>query len=372
MRLHILPDEKIINRTIETFEHVFPNENKYVIISLKGFCRYVTQTNLNITVVKPNSPAFWKAIGNTEDYDSIIIHLMTAYAAKFINKIDHPSIYWIEWGVDLFDNMLEPRGFKMYYNESIMYSYVHKSIKGWLAHKYLKFLFPSRSVKRAIKKVHYFVPDSMYDEYPLLLKYYPQYDHLEYKEFFYYPIDQVLDANLRTEYCHGSNIIVGNSGSFTGNHFEVINILSKINLGDRKVKFPLCYGGSEQYRNDIIKEGEQKLGDKFKALTEYMPLQEYNQYLLDASYYIYNNYRQEAVGNILVALYFGGKVFLSDNSPLLKFYKRLGLIIYPVSSLSEYNLNHPLDDKSIQKNRKIIESHYSLDRLYSLVKQNFS
>jgi len=371
MRLHILPDEKIINRTIATFEHVFPRDNKYVIISISGNCRYVTENQINVYVTKPNSPEFWDSIGNVGDYNSIIIHLMTAYAADFINKIVHPSIFWIEWGVDLFDNMLEPRGFKMYYDESVMYPYVHKSLKSRIAHKYFKFLFPSRKVKRAIEKVRYFVPDSMYDEYPLLLEYYPQYKQLEYKEFFYYPIDQVIDSTIRKELCHGNNIIVGNSGSFTGNHFEVINILSKLNLKDRKVKFPLCYGGSNQYRNDIIKMGNNKLGDKFDALIDYLPLDKYNQYLLDASCYIYNNYRQEAVGNILVALYFGGKVFLSDNSPLFTFYKRLGFVIFSVSAISDDSLN-PLDKESIQNNRTLIEKHYSLERLYNLVKQNFA
>lgn len=372
MRLHLLPDEKIINRTIEIFEHVFPEGNKYVIFSRTDSCRYVSEGQKNVFVAKPDSIEFWGAIGNVKQYDSVIIHLMTSYAIDFINKIEHPSIYWIEWGVDLFDNMLEPRGFKMYFDEKIMFKYVYKSIKRRLAHKYCKFLFPSRATKNAIKKVKYFVPDSMYDEYPLLLKFYPQYNHLQYREFFYYPINQVVDSSIKDEFCHGRNIIVGNSGSFTGNHFEVIDILSKIDLGNRKVKFSLCYGGSEQYRADVVKMGQEMLGNKFEALTSYIPLDKYNQYLLDASFYIYNNYRQEAVGNILVALYFGGKVFLSDNSPLLTFYKKMGLVIFPVSALSDDILNHRLDKESVWKNRELIEKHYSLERLYSLVKQNFA
>lgn len=372
MRLHILPDEKIINRTIETFETVFPGENKFVIISSTGTRRYVKEDTDTVILTTYDTDKFWESVGDVKQYQSIIVHLMTKYSASFINRIDHDNIFWIEWGVDLFDNLLEPRGFKMFYDVDVMYRYVYPSIKRRLAHKYLKFLFPDKNRRNAIKKVKYFVPDSMYDEFPLLLKYYPQYSHLEYREFFYYPINQVVDDTIKDELCHGSNIIVGNSGSFTGNHFEVIDILSKIKLGERKVKFSLCYGGSKEYRDDVIKVGKQKLKETFEAITDYMPLAEYNKFLLDATFYIYNNYRQEAVGNILVALYFGGKVFLSDNSPLLTFYQNMGLIIFPVSTISEESLSEGLTPAEIRKNRELIEIHYSLERLYRLVKENFT
>lgn len=369
-RLHILPDEKIINRTIETFEHVFPEENRYIVIS-SNESRYIQKEQPNVFIVKYGTKEFWKYVGNVQNYQSIIIHLMTKYAVSFINSINHNNIYWIEWGVDLYDILLEPRGFRMYYNNNVMDRFVHSSFKSKIAHKYLNFLFPSRDRKKAIRKVKYFVPDSMYDEYPLLLKYYPQYSHLKYREFFYYPINQVVDQSMVNNLCKGNNIIVGNSASFTGNHLEVIDILSKINLGNRKVKFSLCYGGSSDYRNYISNYGKRLLKSNYSEITEFMPLTEYNKFLLDASYFIYNNYRQEAVGNILVALYFGGKVFLNDNSPLLSFYKRLGLLIFKVSDITIDSLNSTLDIESINRNREIIEKHYSKERLHQLVKQNF-
>lgn len=372
MRLHILPDQKIIDRTIETFEHVYPNDNKYIVISSTGTFKYVSVDKNNIypfTSVKSND--FWRAVGDVSNYSSIIIHYLTNNAVYFINHINHPNIYWIEWGYDLYNTMLEPRGFKLYTNPSEMSRFVYKSKISEFLHKYCSFLYPRRDIKRAVSKVRYFVPDSMYDEYPLLLSYYPQFKHLEYRDFFYYPIDQVVDVSLRKERCHGSNIIVGNSCSFTGNHIEIIKLLSSLGIKNRKVKFPINYAGSSEYRNFVIEKGREFLGEMFDPLLEYMTLEKYNLYLLDANYFIYNNYRQEAVGNILVALYIGGKVFLSDNSPLLKFYKSLGLRIFPVSEITYDSLNSPLDEKEIDHNRNIIEKKYSLERLYKLVKQNF-
>lgn len=372
MRLHILPDQKIINRTIETFEHVYPEDNKYVVLSSTGQFRYVDVQKKNVfPLTSVKSDEFWNVIGEVSDYSSIVIHYLTNNAVYFLNRIEHPHIYWIEWGYDLYNNLLEPRGFEMYTNIHEISRFLYSSSLSRLLHRYCSFLYPRQKVKNAIKKVHYFVPDSMYDEYPLLLSYYPQFGHLEYRDFFYYPIDQVIDASIRDERCHGKNIVVGNSCSFTGNHLEIIRLLSSLGLNDRKVKFPINYAGSTEYRNYIIKKGKELLGLQFEPLLDYKPLDDYNRYLLDSSYFIYNSYRQEAVGNILVALYIGGKVYLSDKSPLLKFYKSLGLVLFPVSSLTKQSLNEPLSEDEINYNRTIIDNHYSLERLYSLVKQNF-
>ena len=371
MRLHILPDEKIINRTIETFEHVFPNDNKYIILSKTGKSRYVDVNAKNVYSLTIDSREFWDIVGNVTLYSSIVIHCLTPRAVRFLDKIKHDNIYWIEWGVDLYNILLEPRGFKLYSDDKEIEKYIYHSKWSRILHKFFSFLYPRKIYRRAIRKVRFFVPDSMYDEYPLLLSYYPQYSNLEYREFFYYPIDQVVNVSIREKRCHGSNIIVGHSYSYTGNHLEVMKLLSKLDLSNRLVKFPLSYGDSERYRDYLLGQGKKLLGGKFSPLTNYMSLDEYNNYLLDASYFIYNSYRQEAVGNILVALYIGGKVFLSDNSPLLKFYKSIGLIIFPVSSVSNESLSIPLQEEDIVHNRGIIEKHYSLERLYQLVEQNF-
>lgn len=372
MKLHLLPDEKIIDRTIETFEHVFPGDNRYIVISNTGNFKHVHIEKKNVYPVRTvQSNDFWRIVGEVESYSSIIIHYLTNDAVYFINHIEHPNIYWIEWGYDLYNILLEPRGFKLYSKGENMEKFVYKKLISRYLHRYCSFLYPRRSIKRAISKVHFFVPDSMYDEYPLLLSYYPQYKHLIYKDFFYYPIDQVINERIRNERCKGSNIVVGNSCSFTGNHIEIIKKLSTIGLRNRRIKFPINYAGSDEYRKHVIKTGKRLLSGMFEPLTEFLSLDEYNQYLLDASYFIYNNYRQEAVGNILVALYIGGKVYLSDNSPLLTFYENLGIVIYPVSDISAESLTTALTESEIENNRSIIERTYSLDRLYSLVKQNF-
>ena len=372
MRLHIVKDEKIIDRAITNFNLVFPNENKFIVLTTTPNEHRYVQSQDNVIFARYDSCDFWTAVGVVSYYSAIIVHYLSEEAASFIEKIEHPRIYWIEWGADLYSYLLEPRGYPIYADKNILW---HISSK-----KCPKPLFPllcyyrkkkrQRKILKAAKKVKYFVPDSMYDEYPLIKKYYPELSHLEYREFFYYPIDEVIESNIIHRRVEGNSIIIGNSSSATGNHISVLNKLVELNLGNREVVVPLSYGSAE-YTNYVRDIGVNMLKDGFVPITEYMPLQDYNKLLLSADTFIYGNWRQEAVGNILVALYLGGKVFLDSKNPLLSFYKGLGLAIYSIDELTQSMLDTPMDPLSVNRNRSILEHQYSRERQLELIKSNF-
>ena len=109
----------------------------------------------------------------------------------------------------------------------------------------------------------------------------------------------------------------------------------------------------------------------FKVVKNFLLLDDYNQLLLSANIFIYGNWRQEAVGNILIALYLGGKVFLDKRNPLLNFYKSLGLTLFDIEELSDEHLNSKLSSETINDNRKILKQFYSKERLISLIRENF-
>ncbi|MCE5174357.1 MAG: TDP-N-acetylfucosamine:lipid II N-acetylfucosaminyltransferase [Bacteroidales bacterium] len=374
MRLHILPDEKIINRTIKMFEEVYLGGNKYIIL-LRGDSttgKYVQKCSEQVFFLKYDSDTFWSTVGDIKNYESVIIHYLSDYSADFINHIKHPKIYWIEWGGDLYNTFLEYKGFKLYEDEKLINQVSHghipsclfKYYKNYQRRKSLKILYP------AVKKVKYFVPDSMYDEYPLFKAYYPEFSHLEYREFFYYPIDEILGADLLDKTCEGHAIMVGNSCSFTSNHLSILQKLKDLEV-DNKIIVPLSYAGNEEYKKLIINFGQDNFGNKFKPVVDYMPLDEYNKMLLSAGVFIYGSLRQEAVGNILIALYLGGKVFLDNRNPLLKFYKSLGLTIFSMDELFDENLKVFLSVEDIIKNKRILMKKYSLSRLLNLLRENF-
>lgn len=375
MILHIMPDEKIINRTISFFETSIIGGNKYIILLPQG-CVDNTKVDLSICssvrAFHYNSESFWSYVGDVDSYDKIVIHYLSYDAARFVNSIRHNAIYWIEWGADLYNGFLSRRGFKLYNEEQIVIrsKYPYLSTK---LYRLFHFLYTNKQFKeryQAVKKIRYFVPDSMYDEYPLFLKYYPEFSHLVYKEFFYYPIDYVLGDLYRCSKVEGNNILIGNSCSYTNNHPYVFDLLYNRGVDDH-IMVPLSYGGGEKYKQVVINSGKRLFGDKFHPIIDYMSLDAYNRLLLSCNSFIFGSLRQEAVGNILVALYIGGRVFLQAGNPLLHFYKSLGLIIFSFDDIEKSVLSKKLDGDLVNKNRQILERTYSSDRMKRLILSTF-
>ena len=373
MRLHIVPDEKIINRCINNFDTVFPNDNKYVVLTKTPEKPKYVKEQKNVFFRKYDTDLFWDTVGDIKSYTAVIIHFLIGDSVLFVNRIDHSNIYWIEWGADLYLSLLKPRGFQLYADKEILWKinskYKFKTL--FKLHRFFSEKKQQRLTLNAAKKARYFVPDSMYDEYPLLLNYYPQLKHLEYRNFFYYPIDEILGPHLIDAYVKGNSIMVGNSASVSNNHLNVIQKLKTLELGDRQIVMPLSYGGISKYIKMVENTGSATFGDYFFPIKDYMPLDKYNDLLLSANCFIYGNWRQEAVGNILIALYIGGKVFLDEHNPLLMFYKNHGLKIYGLEELTSKEVSIPLQKEFVEENRKILRTMYSRERQLELIKKNF-
>lgn len=372
-RLHILQDQKIINRTISFFEEVFPKENKYIVLldENKQDGVYVKNNPLSaIYCIHYNDKAFWEIIGELGLYETIIVHYLFNDAIKFINSISHPNIYWIEWGGDLYNCLLARKGFKLYRDKKLVYKLCHPNIPYFLSNLIYKYknekLF--KQIDNAIKKIRYILPDSTPDEYPLLLKYYPEYTFLKHKDFFYYPIQEIL-GDLINEQAKGNSIVIGNSCSFTNNHPYVFDLLKDI-CHERDIIVPLSYSGNTRYKEFLINKGRKYWGDLFIPILDYMPLKEYNKLLLKANTFIFGNLRQEAVGNMVIAMFIGARIFIDSYNPMYEYYKSLGLHINKLEEITEY-LHKPLTEVQIADNRNILSHMYSNERLKDLIFSNF-
>lgn len=373
MRLHIVPDEKIINRCIANFETVYPNENRYIVLTrTPDEHKYVKERD-GVFFCRIGTKDLWEKVGDVNNYSSVIVHFLVGDSISFINEINHSNIYWIEWGADLYRSLLQPKGYQLYADKDILWK-IEEQRGNKLLFKLRTFFSDKKKQRRtlnAAKKAKYFVPDSMYNEYPLLLKYYPELSHLQYRDFFYYPIDEILGQDLIGAYTKGSNIIVGNSASISNNHLYALDIIHSTGVSGVNIVVPLSYGAKGNYVKMVENKGHELFGDNFKAVKDYMPLNQYNELLLSARTFIYGSWRQEAVGNILIALYIGGKVFLDTRNPLLDFYKSLGLHIFGLDELTENEINSSLPEDYVEENRSILREKYSRERLLKLIKENF-
>src|SRR5690606_8564482 len=121
------------------------------------------------------------------------------------------------------------------------------------------------------------------------------------------------------------------SAFYTNNHLEAFELLKNIDLGKKKIICPLSYG-NRNYAKKIADKGKKRWKDNFVPLFKLMPLHEYNEYLRLCGIVIMNNYRQQAVGNILTMIWMGAKVFLNEETSLYKYLKRIGVFVFSIST----------------------------------------
>ena len=371
MNLHLMLDEKVISRTIDNFEEALPHYNLYIILLNKGQSvpKYVNNEGEAIKKVVYGTKEFWSAVGNVQSYDNIIVHQLSPAAVDFINKIQHPRITWIAWGADLYGGLLKHRGYKLYHDEKTVLSLKNKRIP-WYWKVALPFLTHYNYYKRvkALRKISCICATK--GDYKLLRSFYPK-EAVDIKlmDFFYYPLDVIIPQGIQGQEFNGNNIIVGNSASYYGNHAEVFLQLSKLNLGDRIVQVPVSYG-DPIFADYIERTGKILLKNSFEAKKDFMPLEEYNKFLMGASTFIYGNYRQEAVGNIVVALYMGSAVFLHPSNPLLNDLREMGCVLFSTEEL-ENRIDYKLTKEERMSNRNIMIQTYNKERLFSLIKENW-
>lgn len=366
MILHLVHDEKIINRTISIFEEVAPNQNLFVVFT-RHQLKYVKNQD-NVILFKDFEKKY-----SGKKFSSVIVHFLNSRKIRFIKKYVDKStpVNWIIWGNDLYNKLLYPKGFELYDKQSSYY----KNIKRFPFNTFFRKLvnyFKTRKLEKFIsKRISYIVTDTTENDYDFLMKYYPSLKSITWKEFFYYPIETILGRDLIEKWVENNAIQIGNSASITNNHEYAMKFLSKLNLGNKNVFVPLSYSGTKKYKESVKKKGVEYFGNHFKPLEEFLPLEEYNKLMLNFGVVIYGNFRQEAIGNILISLYLGSKVFLPKDTPVYLWAKKLNLVLFELETISQESIDQPLDYSLRLQNRNILQNLYSKERLKKLIVENF-
>lgn len=366
MILHLVHDEKIINRTIDVFEQVAPGENLFVVFT-RHELKFVKHHKSVITFKEYNN------YSGAKEFSAVIIHYMNSRKMEFVQKHikRNVPVYWIIWGNDLYNKMLYPKGFELWDRQS---SFHKKTKKTFIAQKLEKIInnFKTRKIESFISsRVNFIVTDTTEVDYTMLINYYPKLKNIPWKDFFYYPIEMILSEEMMHKWVEGNDIQIGNSGSITNNHEYAMRFLSKLDLQERKVVVPLSYSGTKQYKQTVKDAGKAYFGENFMPLEEFLPLEKYNQLMTRFGVAIYGNWRQEAIGNILISLYLGAKVFLPKVNPVLQWAKQHDLVIFELESISQNEIDTPLDRESRIHNRNVLLKLYNLDRLKALIASNF-
>lgn len=362
MILHLIDDEKIAPRTIELFEKALPNQNFFVCFRMP------------VQRIVPSDRIVYEDQIEGLDFgvfSKVFIHYLSDRKRAFYNKYIKKEIetYWFVWGGDIYNDLMTSRGFNTYYEP--LYGGVRLFIKNRLAKAGIKPYFKDNL--RFIKEhVNYML--TIPEEYKLFRKYLNDYlpPHCDI-EFFYYPIDKIIGQTLLEKWCDvdSRKIVVGNCATVSNNHCYAFKYLKSCSLEGFTIVPVLSYGGTKKYVDHVNEEGKKYFGEAYQPQLSFLPIDEYNAFMCQSSFYVYGNWRQEAVGNIVIALYMGAKVFLSKKSPLLEFYRNKGLAIYELEQMDSKSLL-PLSDELRAKNRELMLHNYNEALLMERIRKVWS
>lgn len=156
----------------------------------------------------------------------------------------------------------------------------------------------------------------------------------------------------------GNDILLGNSATPENNHLEVLELLARQDLGAARVHAPLAYGDS-RYAAAVAQRGQELLGDRFVAITDPVPLDEYHQMLSRCSVSVMGHRRQQALGNVIRALWQGAHLVLDPRSPVTGYLSARGIRVEDLgtASVGELAASVPRAEQ-VASHRAVLEQYW--------------
>ena len=313
-----------------------------------------------------------KILNNLQSYEVVVIHFMDEHKKKIIKSASNKvNFLWIIWGMD-YISLIPEMKINLYGKKTkkilnhLYYNSINSHIKQILNRNslYLKVKTFTKIAqhKFLLNKINYYstvLPEEAnFVKSKLRLK-------ANYIPFNYGLTDSLFKKNFYKLPNNNQNILCGNSGTFTNNHFDVFEILRNLELGNRKLIVPLSYGNIH-YINMVNQRGNELFGDNFLPLLEFKAEEEYFKILSSCSVCIMNHFRQQAGGNIVIMMWLGAKIFLSEQNPFYHFFKKRGAFIFSVESDLMNNCQNiltPLVKDLQMANRAIVEKYFGNDAI---------
>lgn len=171
-------------------------------------------------------------------------------------------------------------------------------------------------------------------------------------------VEALPQAISRSEPPREINILLGNSADPSNDHESLLRALLPYRDQAIRIHVPLSYG-NRAHAAKVIAQGQEWFGDRFVALTEFLPGEAYQALLARIDIALFGHQRQQAMGNIITLLGMGKTVFMRDDVSQWAFLTDLGLKLKPLSELTLERL--PAADAA--SNAQRVQEHFSRDRL---------
>ncbi len=186
-----------------------------------------------------------------------------------------------------------------------------------------------------------------------------------YTNFCSYPLMAVDKENISTKLDSGTfNIIVGNSAEPKHNHIKVLSDLNNLELKNFNIICPFSYAGDKKYIKEVVQYGEKLFDENIEFLKNFMELSEYKRVIRNSDIGIFCISDQGAVGNIILMLNMGKKVYLLKNSPNWDLLTNQGFKIFPYSDLEKKDFKFTiLSEEEAMHNINLCRKLYSIESM---------
>jgi len=327
--LHVFTDEKWTNSVVKSFIDSGEPNQEFVVIFQENYQapKYALSLDLPLIKIVINSKEYDNLILELNGYSSIFIHFLCDLKFEIIENVtDLTKLVWMCWGQDI-HKMIIPDSYmpstrKLLWKNGLRQEFFWKYLL-WL--RQLKFPFTRRG--KVLNRFNYCCPVIYHDLNQTNKKLNQK---IKYLPFHYSTLEQILGKIIDSK-CNGPNILIGNSSSYASNHLDVFEILKKLDLSKRQIIVPLNYGDMI-YGDQIEITGKAFFGKNFIALREFLDSDEYSGIIQSCSVAIFNHIRQQALGNIIICLWLGIRVYLNEKGSLFKYLKTLELPVFSIQT----------------------------------------
>jgi dTDP-N-acetylfucosamine:lipid II N-acetylfucosaminyltransferase len=311
---HIFPDSPFLPFTVDTFEAVAPGASTFMVYALRGdLDRHPRPATATLTGVSADAQGLAQVSRVVADSDVVIAHTMSPFAARAVLAAPRRTLkVWSGWGGDYYGSdfsavagLLGPQTERYRRARLSAASTVLNPLKRRITSQVL------HSVAKVTDVFSAPIPSDLEVFARRFRGFRGRYSQLNYAS-----VEDTFAAGALE--ITGDDILVGNSATLPNNHFEVLDLLARLDLGSRRVIVPLSYG-DPVYADAVVKRGTEVLGSNFVPLRDFMPIEQYQQVISQCSVVVMGHLRQQAIGNIAGALWSGAHVFLDERSPMTTF-----------------------------------------------------
>ena len=380
MLLHIIPGDKFEHYAAEQFETVLPGGNRFVVVLPKGASVSEARESggFDYERVVVGTGSYGKLLDEVSSSECIVFHGFHPYFMGLLERCPPSCVTaWVPWGFETYGlgrfslGIMQPLTARCYVDMAVERRWVRR-----LAKRLLGPFFPGMALLRlanlrgrlherryiaALRRFDY-VLTHMDEEVELIHR--QGLSDAEHLPFCYGSLERTVGEGFKHMHLRGSDILLGNSAALSNNHLDAIEKLRAFDLDGRRVFCPLAYGGAS-FGDALAEAGRVRLGDAFVPLMEFMPLDEYNNILSRCGVIVMNHERQQAMGNIITALWLGAKLYLNETTTVWRYLRRIGIKAYSISvELRPENpvALDPPPDEVVEQNREVLLREFSYDR----------